>query len=318
MTRPAIAASDKRAVQATLVSARQASDMICDRWSLSIVLALVLGERRFSGLASRTGIASRLLNARLKSLQESGVVTRMPYSMHPPRFEYHLTNMGTDLIPVFLHMDRWEQAWCREPLGSTNLVHRTCGAALRPFVRCGACDRPASARDIELKVSRSQLEKVPDKQARHRRSTVDSESHAGPPQPLGPSLDVFGDKWGAEILNCAFFRIRRFNDFRECLGISANILSDRLERLVTAGILSRGREPGAQTGYWLTPKGIDVYAIVVSIHTWADKWIRGRYRSPVRLIHHACGKDFWPGLTCQACGEPVRPDDVDFARATHF
>jgi DNA-binding HxlR family transcriptional regulator len=315
MTRPAVAPSDQRAIHATLVSGRQASDMICDRWSLAVVLAILLGERRYSGLAARTGIASRLLDARLKSLQESGVIVRMPYSMHPPRFEYHLTNMGADLVPVFLHMDRWEQDWRRDPPGSTSLVHRLCGAPLRTFVSCDACDRPASARDIVLKVSRAQLEKVPDKQARHRRSIVDSESLAGTRQILGPSLDIFGDKWGAEILNCAFFRIRRFNDFRESLGISANILSDRLERLVAAGILSRGRDPGLQSGYWLTPEGIDVYAIMVAIHAWADKWIRRRYRSPVRLIHQACGKDFWPGLTCRACGRHVRPADVDFAPA---
>jgi DNA-binding HxlR family transcriptional regulator len=312
MTRPAIAASDQRAIQATLVSSRQASDMICDRWSLSIVLALLQGERRFGGLAARTGMASRLLGARLTALAEMGVILRMPYSLHPPRFEYHPTNMGAELLPVFLHMDRWEQAWCRQPPGSTGFVHLACGAPLRTAVRCRGCGDPASARDIDLKVSRAQLEKVPDKQARHRRSIIDSGNHGGPPQLLGPSLDVFGDKWGAEILTCAFFRIRRFNDFRECLGISANILADRLERLVAAEVLSRGRDAASPSGYWLTPRGVDLYGAVVAIHDWADKWVRGRYKSPVRLIHRACGEVFSPALICTACHQTVKPSEVGF------
>jgi DNA-binding HxlR family transcriptional regulator len=312
MTRPPIAAADQRAIHATLVSGRQASDMICDRWMLSIVLALFLGERRFSGLAARTGIASRLLNARLRTLVETGVIVRIPYSMRPPRFEYRLTNMGSDLLPVFMHMDRWERAWRQEPSYPTSPTHGLCGATLRMEVVCRACGRHTSARDVELSVSRAQLEKVPEKQGRHRRSSIDGETHGGPPQRLGASLNVFGDKWSSEILMCAFFRIRRFNDFRECIGISANILSDRLERLLAAGLLTRERDPESPSGYWLTLKGVDVYPIMVAIHEWADKWVRARYRSPVRLIHVACGEAFLPGLVCGACREIVSPSDIGF------
>jgi DNA-binding HxlR family transcriptional regulator len=234
----------------------------------------------------------------------------MPYSMHPPRFEYILTNMGSELLPVFLHMDRWEQIWCRDRAAATGFLHLACGAPLRAEARCRACGLQTSARDIEPKVSRAQLEKVPDKQARHRRSTIDSESALGLQQLLGPSLDVFGDKWGVEILTCAFFRIRRFNDFRERLGISANILSDRLERLLAAEVLSRSRDPSSPSGYWLTPKGVDLYDAMVAIHDWADKWVRSRYRPPVRLIHRSCGEVYWPALMCTACGARAQLGEV--------
>ncbi len=313
MTRPAISASNTLAINGVLVSARQAIDMICDRWSLLVVLALFLGEHRFKDLTERTGMASRLLTSRLKTLEENGVVTRMPYSMHPPRFEYRLTNMGADLLPVILQMDRWEQVWTRPRDQSTSLTHLLCGAPLHAEVRCRACGQPAGAPNVELKLSRAQLQKVPDKKAQHRRSIVSSADQTAAPQMLGPSLDIFGDKWGIEILLCAFFRIRFFNDFRESIGISANILSDRLERLVASDILGRGRDPRSRSGYWLTPKGVDAYAIMVSIHEWADKWVRGRYKSPVRLIHAACGEPFWPHLTCVQCEQPVRSSEVGFS-----
>jgi DNA-binding HxlR family transcriptional regulator len=316
MTRPAIAASDSLAINGVLVSARQAIDMICDRWTWSIVLALLLGGRRFTDLTERTGMASRLLTTRLKALEANGVIVRLPYSMHPPRFEYRLTNMGDDLLPIVLQMDRWEQAWSR-PLDYTGRVtHQLCGAILQGEVRCRACGRPAGARDIVLKLSRAQLQKAPEKKTQHRRSIVSSEDDGKAAQLLGLSLDIFGDKWGIEILLCSFFGIRRFNDFRQSIGISANILSDRLDRLVAADLLSRGRDVHSQSGYWLTPKGVDAYAIMVSVHEWADKWVRGRYKSPVQLIHAACGKPFLPNLVCTNCEQTVRPIEVAIASRT--
>lgn len=310
MTRPVLAAPDVQAIEAVLVSARQAIDLVCDRWSLLVVHALILGERRFTGLAARTGMTSRLLSARLKTLEETGILYRRPYSLHPPRFEHHLTTMGLDLLPVLLQMDRWEQAWTRGPQGAPAFVHGACGAPLRSQVSCRACGRPAAARDIALKVNRSQLRAAPKKQGRHRRSMLEGEERPAEARLLGASFDVFGDKWGIEVLLCAYFRIHRFGDFRQCIGISANILSDRLGRLVTTGLLAPSRDPQASPGYWLTAKGIDAFAIMVAIHAWADKWVRGRYKSPVRLIHAACGAPFWPALTCGHCHQAVRPRDV--------
>ena len=117
------------------------------------------GARRFTEITAVTGMASRLLTSRLKALGDDAVVVRLAYSMHPPRFEYRLTNMGEELLPVILQMDRWEQTWTR-PDQTSSFTHRTCGATLRAQVRCRACGRRAGARDIELKLSRAQLRKA--------------------------------------------------------------------------------------------------------------------------------------------------------------
>ena len=129
---------------------------------------------------------------------------------------------------------------------------------------------------------------------------------------LGPSLDIFGDKWGIEILVCAFFRVRRFTDLRDCTGISANILSDRLERFVTAGILTETVGGAAEQGYGLTEKGVDLYGVIVAIQGWADQWLSGRIRSPVLLIHRRCGAVFQPATTCGHCLGVVQCLDVRF------
>ena len=312
MTRPLIAPSDSLAINAVLVSSRQAIDAVCDRWTLALVLAMLQGERRFNGLIEATGIATRLLATRLRALESGGIVVRMPYSMHPPRQEYHLTNMGNDLSSVLFQMLRWEQN--ADAVGSTTarIAHLTCGAPLRPQLRCSACRALAGARDIELKLSRAQLHHMPEKQSIHRRSTVTSQGGSSAPQLLGESLDIFGDKWGIEILLCAFFRIRRFNDFRLCTGISANILTDRLERFVASGILVRDQHALGQAGYRLSAKGVDLYGVIVSVERWADTWLRSRYRSPVRLIHRTCGHEFRPLTTCAHCEETVDRAHVGF------
>ncbi|HEX2296195.1 MAG TPA: helix-turn-helix domain-containing protein, partial [Actinomycetota bacterium] len=38
------------------------------------------------------------------------------------------------------------------------------------------------------------------------------------------TLDVIGDKWSLLILRDAFYGVRRFDDFREDLGIARNVL----------------------------------------------------------------------------------------------
>ena len=77
MTRRALDPNDRLAINAVLVSARQAIDIICDRWSLTLLLALFQGERRFGGLLTRTGkvwIPHRWLlrSIRILSAHDSG------------------------------------------------------------------------------------------------------------------------------------------------------------------------------------------------------------------------------------------------------
>ena len=301
--------SNTLAINAVLVSSRQAIDAICDRWSLTLILAMVQGVSRFNDLMQHTEIASRLLTARLRTLEESGVISRQPYSMHPPRYEYLLTNMGTDITEILLQMLRWERNW---DLDNSEITHFLCGAPLKPQMRCAACNKITDARDIQLKLKKAQLQHMPEKQHSRRRSKTSGQGEDSSRQLLGISFDIFGDKWGIEIILCAFFRISRFNDFRLCTGIAANILADRLERLISLGILTKDLGKPSQTGYRLTEKGIDIYGVVVAVERWADKWLRSRYRSPVRLIHRSCGQEFRPQTVCSACEKPVDKAGIRF------
>ncbi|HME68115.1 MAG TPA: helix-turn-helix domain-containing protein, partial [Streptosporangiaceae bacterium] len=52
-------------------------------------------------------------------------------------------------------------------------------------------------------------------------------------------LDVVGEWWSLLIVRDAFLGVTRFDDFQARLGISRNILTQRLSHLVEAEILKR-------------------------------------------------------------------------------
>jgi DNA-binding HxlR family transcriptional regulator len=79
-----------------------------DRWSLLIVDALLAGPRRFGELqAAVTGIAPNILTARLRSLEEHGVVVAEPYSQRPLRYRYELTARGEELAEPLRLLTAW-------------------------------------------------------------------------------------------------------------------------------------------------------------------------------------------------------------------
>jgi DNA-binding HxlR family transcriptional regulator len=279
------------ALNAMLMAVRQGSDVVCDRWSLALIISAFLGDSRFAEFTKRTGLASRLATMRLRTLVEQGLMVRLPYSIRPPRHEYRLTNMGLAFRDVICQMVRWERNWNAAAM-PVQIATQLC-ANLDANLRCQACGAAATARDITLRVSRSDLAQKPVKQGRHRRSIISGTPSGSGLKHFTESLDIFGDKWGIEILVCAFTGIRRFNDFRTCTDISANILSDRLNRFTESGIFRPATGPGEQ-GYRLTAKGLDTYGVLVQLQDWSDSWLSQRYRSPVKLIHQSCGKPFHP------------------------
>ena len=53
------------------------------------------------------------------------------------------------------------------------------------------------------------------------------------------TLEIIGDRWTWLIIRDAFLGITRFGEFEESLGVAANVLDDRLSRLVDEGIFER-------------------------------------------------------------------------------
>lgn len=88
---------------------------------------------------------------------------------------------------------------------------------------------------------------------------------------LAQTLSVIGEHWTMLIIRDAFFGLRRFDQFHRELGIARNVLSDRLKKLVQAGILEKSSGPG-HSDYRLTDKGVALQPIMIAMTHWGDTY----------------------------------------------
>jgi len=92
------------------------------------------------------------------------------------------------------------------------------------------------------------------------------------------ALDLFGDRWTLLVIRDLMLGRSRFKDFVSSPeGIPTNILSDRLERLLEAGILRQipASDGGKRMAYELTEKGDSLRPVMKSIRDWGLAWEPG-------------------------------------------
>lgn len=87
----------------------RALDVIGEKWTLLILRDLLRkGPQRFQELEQGLpGVALNTLSARLKTLEEHGVISTRLYAQHPPRYQYFLTEKGKALGPVLKALYAW-------------------------------------------------------------------------------------------------------------------------------------------------------------------------------------------------------------------
>jgi DNA-binding HxlR family transcriptional regulator len=124
-------------------------------------------------------------------------------------------------------------------------------------------------------------------------------------------LEVIGEWWSMLIVRDAFLGVTRFDDFQERLGISRNILAQRLQHLVGAGVLVKVpyREHPLRHEYRLTDKGRDLFPVLTAMRQWGDRHAAPD-GPPVQVRHTGCGQIAELVYTCSACGEQVGPRDI--------
>lgn len=94
--------------------------------------------------------------------------------------------------------------------------------------------------------------------------------------PINLSLEVIGDRWSLLVIRDIVFGRRRH--YRELLtrseeGIASNILSDRLRRLVDAGLLTRTPDPSHRQKrlYSLTEPAIQLVPVLAQLGAWGRR-----------------------------------------------
>jgi DNA-binding HxlR family transcriptional regulator len=119
---------------------------------------------------------------------------------------------------------------------------------------------------------------------------------------VAAALSIVGEKWTFLVLREAFNGVRRFDDMQRRTGAPRQVLSSRLARLVTEGVLRKApyREPGQRprSEYRLTDKGMDLYAVMIALLAWGDKYAAPPGGPPVLLTHRGCGAAAGLQLAC--------------------
>lgn len=125
------------------------------------------------------------------------------------------------------------------------------------------------------------------------------------------ALDVLADRWTMLVLREAFMGARRFTDMQRDLGVARNVLTDRLNLLVDAGVLERRQyqDRPVRHEYRLTAMGKELQPALLTLMHWGDTHLAPH--GPPALIHHQdCGNVTAPLLVCEHCREPLTPRNV--------
>ncbi|ASU84040.1 transcriptional regulator [Nocardiopsis gilva YIM 90087] len=117
------------------------------------------------------------------------------------------------------------------------------------------------------------------------------------------TLDVVGERWTLLVLREVFLGVRRFDLIHEHTGAPRAVLTERLRRLVDAGILRReeyrekGRRPRYE--YELTKAGHELRPVLTALMQWGDRYLAGPEGPPLKLHHADCGARVRTALICE-------------------
>ena len=110
---------------------------------------------------------------------------------------------------------------------------------------------------------------------------------------MARAAELLGDRWTLLILREAFYGVQRYDDMRADLDAPRSMLTDRLKKLVKAGLMTRKayREPGSRTrgAYALTTMGRELALTFMALTQWGESHVTQR-RAPVEIVDRHTGR----------------------------
>jgi DNA-binding HxlR family transcriptional regulator len=276
--------------------------LLGDEWTLLIIQQALLGASRYGEFMQRLPISNTVLSNRLRALTDNDILVRTPYQSRPVRAEYLITQRGRAFWPVLLSIWDWERRWVPDHVHQLpGMRHTQCGSHFAPTLACRPCVEAVTEKDVAASwgPSGSWARSVPEATTRRRSSADGERGQAG----LFPeTMSVFGNRWAAAVLVCAFLGTSRFSDFQTQLGAPPSLLSGRLQTFCANGVLCTSRE----TNYQLTEKGRAFFPVIVAALQCGQHWFRAPEGPAVTLTHLGCGKPLIGQLTCDQCARPLK------------
>ncbi len=128
------------------------TDLIGDWWTPLVMREAFAGARRFEEFQTALDAPRAVLTARLRRLCEEGLLDKVEYQAHPPRYEYRLTDKGRDFWAVLAAMWRWgsDWLWADDEQPPVVLKDRTTGDVVVPSVVDERTGVPIDVREVRV------------------------------------------------------------------------------------------------------------------------------------------------------------------------
>ena len=111
------------------------TDLVGDWWTPLVMREAFSGRRRFEDFQRALKVPRAVLARRLDRLVDEGLLKKVAYEEHPPRYEYRLTDKGRAFWDVLAAMWRWGSDWLWGENGPpVILVDHETGREVRPLV----------------------------------------------------------------------------------------------------------------------------------------------------------------------------------------
>ena len=301
-------------------AAQRTIGVIGDAWTLRILRSVFRGKRRHGDFVSEFGVSRAVLSDRLSKLVAHQVLERVVQQGRHP--EYRLTERGLDLWSLFLAMWQWEMDWgaAQDPdtwapdLPRLRLSHTVCGQAMRPALRCMACQAPVLPFDTRAEggtsVESAASTDLPLAASAFRKARAGADTAGG--GALARRLTrIIGDRWNCAVVAAAFRGTRLFGRLQEELQIGPTQLSDRLSELQELGILRPRAYAGTRQEYRLTQAGIALFPMTLELVRWGNRWL-AQGDDPLQVRHLPCGELLDARWHCGHCAQALARETVRF------
>ena len=130
--------------------------------------------------------------------------------------------------------------------------------------------------------------------------------------PIARTLDVIGDWWSLLIVRDTFLGKRRFGEFQKSLGLAKNILTIRLKKLLSHGVLEArpASDGSAYQEYALTEKGLRLFIVLVALRQWGESCLSEEGEFDLLLVDRESGQPVKPLELYSQDGRILGPTDL--------
>ncbi|MEN9865440.1 MAG: hypothetical protein RL748_1030 [Pseudomonadota bacterium] len=262
---------------------------IGDHWTISIILQAFLGVQQFDLFHHNLGIPRQTLSVRLKQLLELGVLQREAN-------RYRLSSMGRGLYPLVLMCHAWENRWgASGQMLPATIAHGQHNLQAR--LVCRHCRQPADVTTVLPQYVPGCT--APEWPGRRARRGIANGSDA---QARVVMVGIVANRWSMLLMTAICLGCHRNHELAQVLGLGSKLLADRLKSLCELGLLQKRADlvDARRFVYTATPAGRDLFAFIVLISQWCEKWLL-KGQGSIRLMHLPCGQMLTPEVICQQC-----------------